>query len=372
MTQPGSPAGGIGHPVAAIAATARIAALRADTDRALLVLDASSAPAPALALGERVAARVLERLPNQRLLVQVKGALLTLQGPAAQRDAPPGAPRTPGGAAALGWAQADGGDTLALEVSALSPRLSFVLAASTGAAPAATSAAATLSDSAQYIAGLMGAVSRASNPPALPGRGGANVLMPDPQANLDQRARSLAQAVNQSGLFYESHLQAWADGRLPMDGLRTEPQARAAQALHDATPAAREEVRAELGGLLQRQLDALEGKALAFGGFAWPGQRIEWQLQRDVDEEPADQHDADGAEHPPSWSTRLDLDLPRLGALGAQLRVVGSEVTLAMTLANGATAALIETHRARLAAALQAAGLTLTALTVRHEKAGEP
>ena len=111
---------------------------------------------------------------------------------------------------------------------------------------------------------------------------------------------------------------------------------------------------------------------LAFGGFAWPGQRIEWQLQRDADEEPADRRDGDGADRPPNWSTRLDLDLPRLGAVGAQVRVVGSEVTLAMTLAIGASAALIDTHRARLAAALQAAGLTLAALTVRHEQADPP
>ena len=372
MTEPLSPGGRIGNPIGAVAASARVAAVRGETDRAWLVVDTSSAPAPALALGERVAARVLERLPNQRLLVQVKGALLTLQWPATQRDLPSVAARPLDGAAASGWAQADSGDTLALNVSALSPRLSFVLATTTGAAPAATSVAATLSNTAQYIAGLMNAVSRAPDPPARPGLAEASVLMLDPQASVAQRAQSLAQAVSQSGLFYESHLQAWADGRLPMDSLKTEPQARAAQALHDATPALREQARAELGGLLQRQLDALDGKPLAFGGFAWPGQRVEWQLQRDADEEPADRRDGDGAEHPPGWSTRLDLDLPRLGALGAQVRVAGSEVTLAMTLAVGANAELVETHRARLAAALQAAGLTLAALTVRHEQAGEP
>ena len=79
-----------------------------------------------------------------------------------------------------------------------------------------------------------------------------------------------------------------------------------------------------------------------------------------------DDRNNESVEHPPAWTTQIQLTLPRLGALGAQLRVTGSQVTLAMTLDNDTSAALLATHRARLASALQVAGLNLAALTVQQ------
>jgi hypothetical protein len=188
-----------------------------------------------------------------------------------------------------------------------------------------------------------------------------------------ERAAALADAVKHSGLFYESHLRAWAEGRLPLDQLAHEPQARAAEALKDAAPSESDAARTELARVLQQQLDVLDGKPLRFDGHAWPGQPAQWRIQRDPEAAEGgrsrEQH-PDDEEGAAGWTTHLQLKLPRLGGFGAQLRLRGSQITLAVSFDNDAGTTLFDTHRDRLAAALQAVGLTLKSL--RHEPGAVP
>ncbi|MDE2254751.1 MAG: flagellar hook-length control protein FliK [Betaproteobacteria bacterium] len=50
------------------------------------------------------------------------------------------------------------------------------------------------------------------------------VWAPSGAGNAGQLASQLAQSIHASGLFYESHLVAWAQGRLPLAALLAEPQ----------------------------------------------------------------------------------------------------------------------------------------------------
>ena len=360
--KPLGPTGSAGQPIEAIAPSARVRALAPELSGAVLMVEARQSKAPPLAVGERVPAQVLEQLPYDRLRVQVKDGLLTLQLAAQQ----PGATRA-------GLTQARSGDTLMLEVASLAPRLTFVWVGENTASVAA-SVAVDFSEAALYTGELLRSAATLAGPAA------ATVLLADPLAPAKELAASLAGAVRHSGLFYESHLRAWAEGRMPLDRLNIEPQARAALGLKDASANVRDAASAELGGLLQRQLDVLDGRPMALSGFAWPGQRVDLSLQRDADQahddgpddEPGADGRGDGTEPAPTWTTRLHLDLPGLGALGAQVRVVGSQVTLALTLGSDTGAALVASHRARLASALQAAGLTLTALTLETATASQP
>ena len=180
----------------------------------------------------------------------------------------------------------------------------------------------------------------------------------------------MAQAIVHSGLFYESHLVAWAEGRMPTAALGREPQARLAVAMQEATPAAREAASIELGGVVQRQLDALDGRPLAFTGWAWPGQAEQWQVQREPAHEPQDnaKDPAGGDADPPAWTTQIQLELPRLGALGAHLRLSGTQLSLAVTLGNDVGAELHATHRgpARRRARRRRAWIW------RHSRSGKP
>ncbi len=336
--------------------------VRGDLGRLLVAVQQASTQRPGFVVGEAVSARLVEPLQNRQWVAVVKNTVLTLQWPAAAATAD-------GTAAAMPAKD----ETLSLRVASLTPRLSFALVDAVPAAPAHGAATVQLSAAAQTLNALVHAGERALLPAHAAAPESAPVLLHNPAAAPTERAQAVAQAIAHSGLFYESHLLAWAEGRMPLASLGREPQARIAQALQDAStssPAAREAASAELGGMLQRQLDALDGKPLAFAGFAWPGQPAEWRIQREAPDargdEPAGEHAAGGAEHAPTWTTQIQLDLPRLGALGAQLRVAGTQVTLAMTLDNDTGTRLLATHRGRLASGLQAAGLNLSAMTVHQ------
>jgi Flagellar hook-length control protein FliK len=334
--------------------------VRGDAGSLLVAVVPAPIHGPGFKIGEAVTARLIEPLQNRQWLAVVKGSVLTLQLPVAAE---------PGAAPDMMRAQ---GETLSLQVASLKPRLSFVLAGAAAASASSNAVAVLLSGAARTLTELLQAagadplVARPAAPESLP------VLLGNPAAPPAERAQALAQAISHSGLFYESHLLAWAEGRLPLSSLGREPQARIGEALKDAAPSTREAAGAELGAVLRRQLDALDGKPLAFTGFAWPGQPAEWRIQREPaeprDDESAGQHRPnDGSEPTAAWTTQIQLKLPRLGALGAHLRVAGSQLTLAMTLADDTAAELLAAHRDKLASALQAAGMTLAALTVHRQ-----
>ena len=131
-------------------------------------------------------------------------------------------------------------------------------------------------------------------------------------------ARALGQALREalqtSGLFYESHLADLAFGRANPSELRKEPQADLKQAdaqqQHSAATRARAEAPAsrgaggadapasggsnapapgtpingihqDLNALVRQQLDVLANQALAWRGEAWPGTPMDWEVQRD-------------------------------------------------------------------------------------------
>ena len=342
----------------------QIERVRGDAGRLLVAVPSAPAQQPGFVVGEAVGARMVEPLQHRQWVAVVKNALFTLKLP----------PATTSAGSAPG-SMPSKGDVLSLRVASLAPRLTFVLVDSAPATPASGAVAVQLSDAARTLSELVSAGERGLLQPAgSAAQGSMTVLLSDPAATPSERAQALAQAISHSGLFYESHLLAWAEGRMPLSSLHGEPQARLADQLKVASPATREAASAELGGLLHRQLDALDGKPLAFAGFAWPGQPAEWRVQREaVDERGHERRNEAGAERdrpeadqPTAWTTQIQLALPRLGALGAQLRVAGSQVTLALTLDNPTSAALLTTHRGRLASALQESGLTLTALTVHQ------
>lgn len=309
------------------------AKLLKDTSRLLIGVDKAPAKLPPLLLGETVSARVLERQPEGRMLALVKNGLFTLQLPP-QLSAK--------------------GETLQLRVASLTPQLTFALAGEVKEGSANTSVAVRLSDATHYMNALLRAAPQAGASRAVP------TLLADPQAPAGQRGEQLAQTVKDSGVFYEASQKAWVEGRLPLEKLQSQPQAQLGEQLK-AQPAGRAEAAAELGALVARQLDTLETRTVSVQVNAWPGQPAQWQIEREADPE----READGSDEQQAWSTRLNLELPALGELGARLRLVGKQVQLSLA-ADAATLALAGQHRARLESALEAAGLQLAALNLRE------
>ncbi|CAP42492.1 flagellar hook-length control protein FliK [Bordetella petrii] len=203
-------------------------------------------------------------------------------------------------------------------------------------------------------------------------------------------AGALRQALQGSGLFYESHLSDLAFGQRSIEQVRAEPQAQLARATSagdppsaartspGAAPSSSTDTAAATGGqapgsagphapapaptgihpdampLVRQQLDVLANQALAWQGEAWPGTPMEWEVRRDAPE--------GAAQATTHWATRLKLDLPRLGLVEARLNLAGDQLVMQLVAPRSAT----EIHGAAqtLREGLQRAGLTLSHLSV--------
>lgn len=322
----------------------------------LTAVNGAALPLSRFRAGQQLSAQVAARLPEGGLRVVIDGRAYQLQLPS---DAKPG-------------------DTLTLRVLGQPPGLRIEVL------PPAPPADATVSRTGRLIGQLL------SLPHAPPPRQ-AQPVLGSPTAQPEALAGPLARALERSGLFYESHQARWVRGEYPLERLREEPQAtRAAppagnqeQLATDAEPAlaranaqtgadeahqsatgsraAEAGIARELLSLVRQQIDALESRQIGWVGEIWPGQSITWRI--------TDEHGdgADPDEHE-QWSTRFDLDLPSLGQVGARLGIRAGAVSIALQATEQDTIHAFETHARELEAALAAAGIAVTALTVsQHE-----
>ncbi|BEV72204.1 MULTISPECIES: flagellar hook-length control protein FliK [unclassified Paludibacterium] len=360
-------------------------------DRALI--DATVLPGrlPNLVIGEQVTARIAEQLSNNQVAVLIKNALFTLTLPNGMQPK---------------------GDTLTLRVANLKPNLTFSLQGEGQEGEAKDSSVQVdLSPASRYLTRLLSsanqqdaagpgaggaggaketeqgnaasAAARAAGDAALlkdyattssgsnpllslkPGQAGGTVALDAQQQQPAQVADHLKQGVEKSGLFYESHLKAWDQGKLPLSQLQQEPQAKLGQALQDPQ-LAHDKALPELGNLVQRQLNALESQQVPLQGFAWPGQPMQMLIQ------PEQKDDREGhgdSEETHAWSTHMSLNLPVLGGLSARVRLVGNAVQIAFVTEEASAGGLIQNHSQKLSDGLAAAGLDLATLSVKHEEA---
>lgn len=320
--------------------------LRTSIDGARL-LEALSQPSklPSLMVGELLTAKVADQLGNNQLAVLIKNALFTLSLPQGANPS---------------------GDTLNLRVVSLQPSLTFSLLDSgkEAAAPQDGSVAVKLSQASRYLTSLLNfgeAQTAASSKPLQ-----LDVAQQPPA----QVAKQLQQDVKQSGLFYESHLKDFSNGQHPLEQLKQEPQAKLSVTLHALEDDQKNsnQVRPqlqELGGLVQRQLDGLENKAIQFQGFAWPGQPMQLQIEQEKAE---NERQGSADEDIPVWNTSLSLELPALGGMGVRLRMVGQSVQVMFSADEGETGQLIQRHAARLQSGMAAAGLNLSSLVVKQHE----
>lgn len=177
--------------------------------------------------------------------------------------------------------------------------------------------------------------------PGTPGIADPAAAKPDPRAALQASqqvkntsllnnslagvlAKQVSAAVENSGLFYESHLQQWANGQRSTDQIAREPQARFGQdqviSEKGLNPAAVD----QSVKLVTAQLAALDSNriSLALGGLL--GHPIQIDIEPD-NEEPTDQEEKLGEEAARPWVARLKLDMAHLGELQVRVRMVGSQ-----------------------------------------------
>ncbi|MEM8514879.1 hypothetical protein RCH14_004234 [Massilia sp. MP_M2] len=216
----------------------------------------------------------------------------------------------------------------------------------------------TLSPTGQALAGVLAAAQKAET--VLTAVTGNAPVVATPDADPAALAAGLKQAFGKSGLFYESHVAEWAQGSRALAELASEPQQQAAQA--GARPNPQDPATAQF---ISMQLAAQEQSQLAWKGQLWPGQPMEWDVQREA-------HGGCGDDDGAIWNSRLRLRFPELGELDVQLRMVGGALQIGLATGDDATAALLRQHAPNLAGALDSVGTPLAGFDARARAAPAP
>jgi hypothetical protein len=169
-------------------------------------------------------------------------------------------------------------------------------------------------------------------------------------------AGKLQEAISQSGLFYESHVAQWAEGKRSLAELSGEPQMRQRPGSPVSDPATAQ--------FVNLQLASQEHAHLAWHGQLGAGQTLEWQIDKDA---PEQQRADDGAAPQPGWRSGLRLRFALLGEIEASVTLRGDQLHIDLRAASDATGALLRGHAARLGTALEAAGTPLSSLRIGAE-----
>lgn len=257
------------------------------------------------------------------------------------------------------------------------------------------SAPAELSATGRLIAALRSEASEQGIGPALLGQVPISAK-PGPAA--PQLASALHDTLSFSGLFYESHVQQWANGERPLADLLREPQGRASTAgpataitpAAAAAPGAVAELNAARANLLDYfstalppatgggiatldaaatqminlQLNTLEQQRVQWQGELSPGQKMQWEVSRDGGRHPRE--DATAAQQE-QWQSTVRFAMPGLGDIAATVHLRGNRVQIQVSTTSDTASAALKRHSARLVSALDAAGSTLENLTIRRE-----
>ena len=143
-------------------------------------------------------------------------------------------------------------------------------------------------------------------------------------------AKQVSAAVENSGLFYESHLQQWANGQRSTDQIAKEPQARFGQeqviSEKGLNPAALE----QSVKLVTAQLAALDNNRISLALSGLLGHPVQIDIEPDQ-EEPSEQDKQNNEETARPWVARLKLDMAHLGELNVRVRMVGSQCDVQIT-----------------------------------------
>lgn len=183
-----------------------------------------------------------------------------------------------------------------------------------------------------------------------------------------QLAGALGERIGRSGLFYESHLADWLEGRRDAASMHEEAREQARLVASLATALDSDAIASEEAGvspsaarelaLAAWQLFVLEHGALAAALEPWKGARALWEIAAE------DRGRRDGP--PTAWRTRLVLETPALGTVRVEMWLHADRLAISF-LAAANTRRLFQSEAAALAAALTAAGFESVSIRYSDE-----
>jgi hypothetical protein len=182
-------------------------------------------------------------------------------------------------------------------------------------------------------------------------------------------AVALRNAISQSGLFYESHLEQWLNGTRTLEAVKQEPQGKLppilafspaeinSNATQASSPSIAQEPHAWLQQNLVQQLAILNNPTVVWTGQVWNGQQLTLQTTRDSPK---------SVDSEASWVTRLSLDMPTLGRIEVIISLDSLGVDIDIRSGTPKAKAQLQTHQLALGNRLADAGCRLRRMNVRN------
>jgi flagellar hook-length control protein FliK len=230
---------------------------------------------------------------------------------------------------------------------------------------------ASLSAEGRLINQLLHIIQEAQSPLSVQGKKPILASPPTPD-NSDQAAVALKNTLDQSGLFYESHMVEWVNNQRPLTELMKEPQAQLASpqqttgapsAPPSSTP---DSFNSDLAQIVNQQLNLLEQNKIVWQGEVWPGQQMAWEVSEETARRGGQEETGEANS---VWCSDLRLDLPSLGTVAARINWSGGHVQIQVRTEHEPVASSLRAHGVQLASALDSAGSKLDALQVQVEGA---
>ncbi len=338
-----------------------------------------------LVVGQRVMAQIQAALPNGTYRALINQRDVTLALPFSARS----------------------GDSLELLVTESEGKKALAVVSHNEAQTGKTggeSVSATLSRTGQFIAQLLGNGKNTEDRTSALSLNGNKPIASAPPQTANDILPSLKQALSESGMFYESHQAKWVDGQFTKEALLREPQGKLSPPLsmtqplpkapgpsqipgtaplqQSSTPPTTQEADARQGngptgspvatsnhpvspqtqGVVQQQLEALATQHFAWQGQIWPGQEMRWEIEEE--NRHRSQSDEDIKEH---WKTRLNLRLPTLGGVNAQIQLRGDQLILSINVDSPQTRTLMLGESEALRRQMLDAGLVVTSLGIEDD-----
>ena len=232
-----------------------------------------------------------------------------------------------------------------------------------GQANGQTSSTTTLSNAGKLIDSLLlasqqGNVAKHVSSPAPLGQAGASA---------GQMAGALHDAITYSGVFYESHVSAWAEGKRPAEELLKEPQSQVARQANGNVSllSQNDPAQSPLGQIVNLQLNALEQQRVVWHGEVWPGQQMEWEISQGQGDD--QQPQAAESEQAPTWHSVVRFNFAQLGQVSASIRLIGQQIHVQVKADNPAATAALRSNGPLFASAMAAAGTSLDSLIVKQD-----
>ncbi|HEY4074610.1 MAG TPA: flagellar hook-length control protein FliK [Herbaspirillum sp.] len=201
-----------------------------------------------------------------------------------------------------------------------------------------------------------------SRAPALPGP-------PSSSMPAAQIADALHDSVAFSGVFYESHVTEWVDGKRDLAALQREPQAQLGKSIDNTGLLTRPDAAStDIGKIVNMQLTTLDQQRVNWQGEVWPGQNMEWEISRDDSQtQGQEQQQQGGTEATPTWQSVVRFNFEHLGTVAASIRLIGNQIHMQIRTNNDSANEALRMHGSELADSMAAAGSSLDSLIVKRE-----